>query len=357
MTTASAPTPRTAAIPPTMRAAVMEAARQPMVIQERAVPPIGPDEVLIRITAAGVCHTDLHLSEGLFETVGINPFPVVPGHEIVGVVERIGAAVTVLAPGDRVGAYWVYSCGRCLSCLSGEEQACPRLLTEFPANGVSRQGGYAQYLALPASHALPLPDELDFVAAAPLFCAGLTMYGALKNAQVRPGQRVAVLGIGGLGHLGLAIARAMGAEVIALTSTAAKADLAREMGARQVLYGTADIGAQLQANGGADVVVSTTIEPAAIAAVMVGLRPRGALVLTGVTMEPLPLVPTFLAFGQQRVIGSLIGSRRDMVELLQLAAQAGIRPLTETYPLAEANAVHERLRANQVRFRAVLLPE
>jgi D-arabinose 1-dehydrogenase-like Zn-dependent alcohol dehydrogenase len=322
-----------------------------MVIKEVPDPRVGPRDALIRVHACGVCHTDLHVADGLIAAMGF-PAPSILGHEVGGVVEAVGDEVTHIAPGDRVGVYWIYGCGLCPFCVSGEEEVC----AQAPMAGISgADGGYADLVAVPAANVIRLPSELTFVDAAPLFCGGLTVYGALKNAGLRSGQRVAVLGIGGQGHLALAIARAMGAEVIALTSTAAKEDLARRMGAHHVITGEG-LGQRLHEMGGADVILSTTIDTHAIIQVLPGLRPLGTLVLTGITMEPLPIVPFPLLAQQQRVIGSKAGSRADMRDLLQLAASHGIRPLTQTYALAEVNTVHEQLATNKVGFRAVLTP-
>lgn len=334
-----------------MQAVVMEQLNQPLVIKEVDDPEVGPSDVLIRVGAAGVCHTDLHLTEGLFAAAGISG-PLVLGHETAGTVEQAGAAVANVKPGDRVGAYWILACGHCRNCTGGEEESC---LSGPQAVGFHQPGGYAEYLRLPAEFAVPLPDGLDFVDAAPLFCGGLTVYGALKNAEAKPGERVAVLGIGGLGHLALAVARAMGTEVIALTSTEDKACLARELGAHHVIAGD-DLGKRLAAMGGADVILSTTVDPKPLADCYQGLRPLGRLVPVGVTTEPLPIPPLMLFLNQQKIVGSTVGSRRDMLDLLNLAARDNIRPKTETYTLERANAAHDRVRANQVRFRAVLTP-
>jgi D-arabinose 1-dehydrogenase-like Zn-dependent alcohol dehydrogenase len=337
-----------------MKAAVLEQTRRPIVIRDVPDPRVGPGDVLIRVQACGVCHSDLHLADGSLASLGLGMPPLILGHEVAGTVAEVGSEVTRHKPGDRVGVYYTYSCGQCRYCLAGEEEVCP----EIHRAGFlgSLPGGYADYLVVPAANVMPLPTGLDVVDAAPLFCAGLTVYGALKNAGLRPGQRAAVLGIGGLGHLGLAVARAMGAEVIALTSTEAKADLARQMGAHHVIAGE-DMGRRLRATGGADVILSTTIDTPAMIDAMQGLGQMGTLVLTGLTMEPLPIIPTPLIAQQQRVIGSAAGSRADMRELLQFAASHGIRPMTQTYVLEEANCVHEQLTANNVRFRAVLTPE
>ena len=327
-----------------------------MVIEEFAVPSVGPHDVLVRVKACGVCRTDLQIADGLMSSL-VDPFPRVLGHEVAGVVEQVGPEVAQLSPGDRVAVYFIVSCGRCQYCLSGDEEVCLSLFSpRIQIFGFTLDGGYAQFVNVPADCVLPLPPELDFVSAAPLICGGLTSYGGLKNADLRPGQRVAVLGIGGLGHLAIPIARSMGAEVIAITSTDSKVETARQLGAHHVVDGGRDVGKRLREIGGADVVLSTTIDPEAIGQVMAGLAPKGTLVLTGLTTDPLPVVPFMQVFRQQRIIGSYAGSRSDLRELFQLAVQNDIRPITEVYQLEEANEVHERLRANQVRFRAVLTP-
>ncbi len=332
-----------------MKAALLERVREPLAVTEEPAPAVGPDDVLVRVHACGVCHADLHIADGMLEAQGV-PLPLLLGHEVAGVVSEVGSEVTHPRPGDRVGMYFQFNCGHCRYCLAGEEEVCgARRMAGFGG----APGGYAEYIVLPAANALPLPEGLDFVDAAPLFCAGLTMFGALKNGGVRPGQRVAVLGIGGLRHLGLALARAMGAEVVALTSSKSKADLARQLGAHEVIAGDG-MGQRLLQMGGADVIVSTTIDSGAVAQALQGLAPLGTLVLTGATMDPLPVIPGLLLFQQQRVIGSTIGSRGDMMELLQFVTATGIRPMTETYALDEVNAAHARVRANEIRFRAVL---
>jgi D-arabinose 1-dehydrogenase-like Zn-dependent alcohol dehydrogenase len=338
-----------------MKAAVIEQVGKPMVIQDIPMPVIGPRDALVKVAACGVCHTDLHLAEGFFRPLGIDVFPIVPGHEVVGVVEEVGADVKHLKRGDRVGAAFFQTCGLCPHCLGGRETACHSLFSGPRMTGFSLNGGYAEFMSTPAEFLVSVPDELAFTDAAPLFCGGITMYGALKQAGVRADQRVAILGMGGLGHMGVAIAKAMGAEVVALTS-AGKESWAMELGADRVIARNGNVGQQLLALGGADVIVSTTIDPTDINNVLQGLRPRGSFVLTGMTTEPFSLMPAGFAFAQQRVIGSVIGTRREHAELLDLAVRHRIRPVTETYPLADANAVHDRLREQKVRLRAVLLP-
>jgi len=340
-----------------MRAAVLEDPGKGLVVKNVPDPSVGPRDVLLRVRACGVCHTDLHLVDGLLKTAGHARFPLIPGHEIAGVVEEVGTEVTRLKPSDRVGVYWWLSCGRCPCCLAGEEEVCLRAMDDMRAVGLTRDGGYAELVAVPADYVFPLPEDIAFAQAAPFYCAGLTAYGGFKNAGLRPTQRVAVLGVGGLGHLGLQIAKAMGAEVIALTSTEAKTELAQQLGADHVLQtGGKDLGARLADLGGADVVLSTTLDLQTVRNVMQGLAPMGTLVLTGMAAGRLPVDPRTFVLSQQRILGSYLGSRQDLQELLQIAVQHNVRPILETYPLEEVDVVHRRLRDNQVRFRAVLEP-
>lgn len=338
-----------------MKAAVQEKVGQPLSITDLPTPTPGTRDAVLKVEACGVCHTDLHLAEGFFRPLGVDVFPIVPGHEVVGVVEEVGSEVTHVKRGDRVGAHFFWTCGLCPHCLSGDETGCMTILTGAKLHGFSVNGGYAEYMVAPADRLIQLPDGMDFTDAAPLFCGGVTMYGGFKNAGLRADQRVAILGIGGLGHIGIQIARAMGAEVIAITSKG-KEEWARDLGAHHVITGNGDVGEQLLALGGADVIVSTTIESGDISSVMKGLRLRGSYVLVGMTAEPLSIMPAGFAFAQHRLIGSIIGSRRDQAELLELAVRSDIRPVTEVYPLDQVNEVHDRLRQKKVRIRAVLKP-
>ena len=338
-----------------MRAAVQEKVDQPLVLKDVPSPKPGRRDAILKVEACGVCHTDLHLADGFFRPLGIDVFPIIPGHEVVGIVEEVGPDVTNVKRGDRVGAYFFWTCGLCQNCLAGAETACGTLLTGPKLHGFTTDGGYAEYFRIPAEHLLRLPDGLDFTDAAPLFCGGVTMYGGFKSAGLRPDQRVAILGIGGLGHLGIQIARAMGAEVVAITSAGTE-EWARDLGAHQVITRNGDVGQQLLDIGGADVVLSTTVEPSDITNVMKGLRLRGSLVLVGMTSDPLSIMPAGFAFAQQRIIGSIIGTRRDQAELLDLAVRDDIRPVTEVYPLEKVNEVYDRLRQQKVRLRAVLKP-
>ena len=334
-----------------MRAAVATGRGEPLALRDVPKPTIGPQDVLLRVEASGICYTDLRLIDGRPDT---DPPPIIPGHEPVGTVEEIGAEVDSVAPGDRAGAHALYTCGVCVYCRAGEEEACVEGATRLAGFGFD--GGYAEYLRVPADHVVRLPVGLAAADAAPFFCAGLTVYAGLKNAGLQPGQRVAVIGIGGLGHLALPIAKAMGAaEVYAVTGSPDKAAVARDGGADWV--GDAEAAAQeLAARGGAHVVLSTAngLEP--LGQIIPGVAKQGTIVLLAADGDVLPIPPRAFTGLQLRVIGSFFGSRQDVSEVLHLAMTHDIRPLTETYPLDEVNTALERLHANEVRFRAVLQP-
>lgn len=336
-----------------MKAAQLQAYGAPLVIGDAPDPQIGPDDVLVRVQAAGVCATDLKVIDGM---LGADPsrLPLILGHEIAGTIEEIGPGQRDVSIGDRVAVHALFSCGTCEICLAGEEEACPQGVPNLAGVGVP--GGYAEFIRVPAAHVLPLPPELTAEEAAPLMCAGLTVYAALKNAHLKAGQRVAVLGIGGLGHVAIPIARAMGAEVIAVTTSEDKAEVARGLGAQDVVGGK-DAGAKLRELGGVDLVLNTVDAPEPILSVLGGMRPQSTLVLVTTSIGDLLPIPTPMLMGlQMRIVASFFGSRQDLRELLNLAIEHDIRPIVETHALAEVNLAHERLRNNQVRFRAVLKP-
>ena len=333
-----------------MRAAVVEQLGKPLVLRDMPVPELGPHDLLMKVEACGICYTDLRAIDAL----GGTALPLIPGHEPVGVVAATGSAVSGFQPGDRVGAHALFTCDDCAYCRAGEEEACVLGFTRLA--GVALNGGYAEYLRLPAAHAIPLPATLSFTDAAPLFCAGLTTYAGLKNGNLQPGQRVAVIGIGGLGHLGIAIAKAMGATVYAVTGSAGKVDFAKQMGAD--FAGDVDtVAQQLRADGGAHLVLHTANALAPVARILLGMAKQGAIVLTAADGDTLPIPPNMFTALQLRVVGSFFGSRRDLRELLKLAEQHAIRPVTEVYPLSGVHTALDRLRAGDVRYRAVLTME
>ena len=332
-----------------MRAAVAETPGQPLVVREVSKPSFGENDLLLKIEACGVCATDLKVVAG---ELGLDPTPLIPGHEPVGVVQEVGSRVTNVQQGDRIAVHVLFTCGTCIYCEVGEEEACVTGVSRLA--GVAIDGGYAEYMRLPADHAISLPDDLGFVDAAPLMCAGLTTYAGLKNGGLRPGQRVGVIGVGGLGHLAIPIARAMGVEVIAITSSPDKAAAARELGAHHVTGGDRT-GDDLLQWGGLHLALNTADASRPLQQVLPGILRQSTLVLASAAVgEQLPIPARMFTRLQLRVVGSFFGSRADLRELLDLAQLHRIRPVTETFALAQVNQAHERLRSNQVRFRAVL---
>jgi len=336
-----------------MQAAVLQEFGPSLTIQEVAKPQPGPDDVLLQVEACGVCHSDLHVTEGDQPPLkAITKQHLIPGHEVVGRVVERGANVKHLAVGDRVGVAWLHAtCGECEPCREGRENLCRRAVI----SGVMVDGGYAQYMVARASHALKVPDALAPEAAAPLFCAGLTVYRALKNAQVGPGQKVAIFGVGGLGHLAVQIAKAWGAQVIALDLDPAKLELARRFGADQTLNAAnADDIKALRKQGGVHVAVVTSAAKAAYDTAFKCLRPAGTLSVVGLPAEPLTFPALSLVGLEAKVVGSSVGTRDDMRAVLELAAAGKLRCLTETQPLDQVNAVFERMRKGQINGRVVL---
>lgn len=338
-----------------MRAAVMAGYGEALNLEEVPMPEPGDDEVLLRVDVCGVCHSDLHIVEGDLPRFRAGTKPrLIPGHEVVGRVVRCGAAVTHLAVGQRVGVAWRYgACGQCELCREGYENLCP----QGGVTGMTVDGGYAQFMRARASHALPIPDSLRSDEAAPLFCAGVTSYRALKNAGVRPGQRVAVFGVGGLGHLAVQIARAMGAEVIALDIGQDKLALALELGAAQALDAS-DPGAlkALRQRGGVHVAVVTSAARAAYDAALQCLRPTGTLSVVGLPPDPLQIPALAVVGGEIRIVGSAVGTRDDIRAVLDLAAQGQVRCRIETRPLSQVNEVFDAMRRGGIQGRVVLDP-
>lgn len=340
-----------------MRGAVLTAPGEPIVMRSLPLPEPRPGQVQVAVRASGVCGTDLLTASGFFDAFGLPVRHRVLGHEIVGVVHRVGPGVDGYQAGDRVGVHWILACGVCPSCRQGHEQTCSRFMSQICGIGLTMDGGYAEYVTVPAGRLVSLPAELEFTTAAPLLCGGLTMYAALLNGGVKAGTRVGIAGIGGLGHLGIAIAAAMGAEVVAITGSESKGDWARRLGAAEVVVGRALAAtASLCAMGGVDVLLPTMPSARPVLQLLGGLRPRGTIVLAGLTREPLRVSPAALISMEARIIGSTIGSRKQLAELLSLAASAGIAGVVETFDLAQVNEAHDRIRSNEVRFRAVLTP-
>jgi propanol-preferring alcohol dehydrogenase len=336
-----------------MKAAVLKEFGAPLAIEELPVPTPAADEVLIRLEACGVCHSDLHIIDGdlpAFRAAAKQRL--VPGHEAVGRVAAKGDAVSNLQIGQRVGVAWMYqSCGACEQCREGNENLCRKTVI----TGLMVDGGYAEFMKAKAAYATPVPDALSAQDAAPLFCAGVTVYRALKNAGTAAGQRVAVFGVGGLGHLAVQIAKAMGAEVIGVDVSKEKLELATELGAARTVDANDREGLKALAKaGGVHVAVVSSAAKAAFDAAMVVLRPTGTLAVVGLPPEPLTFAALALVGREIRVIGSSVGTRDDLRAVLDLAAAGKLHCRTESQPLDQVNQVLDRMRGGGIYGRVVL---
>ncbi len=329
-----------------MRAAVITQFNQPWELKSLPDPRPHAGQVLIRIRASGMCGTDLHVHHG---HMGLKP-PIVAGHEPVGEIVELGAGVTDLRVGDRVGVHWNQKgCGRCRTCQSGNQYACSQAQSWMHIGG-----GNSELMLAWASGCALLPEGLAYEAAAPIFCAGYTVMSGLRNADPKPGERVAVLGLGGLGHLALQFSHAVGLETWAVTGQAGKSAELKAMGAHQVLVAGQDPGKALLDAGGFDVILSTTNSAKQIGSAYGGLRRGGRLVNMGVANGPVALDPMLLIMGQRQLRGSSQDERADLIEALELVAAGKVKPALEVYPLDRVNEVRERLEAGKVRYRAVL---
>ncbi len=327
-----------------MRAAMLTRPGGPLEVREVEVPEPGPGQVLVRVRASGVCHTDLYVAAGILPA----ELPRTLGHEPAGEIAAVGSGVAARRIGDRVGVLARQgACGRCEPCARDRADSC----AERRSAGVQVHGGHAEYMLATADSTVLLPEGLADEQAAPLLCAGQTVWSGLLAAAPRPGERVAVVGIGGLGHLAIQYARAGGFETFAVSRSPDKAESARQLGADDVM---AD-GRALQRAGGADVVLVTGISYRALDEVLRALRPDGRLVLLGLSAEPLPVSSDFV-LRRGRILGVTPGGREHLHEALALAARGRVRVMAETYPLARVARAYDRLAAGKVRFRAVLLP-
>lgn len=308
---------------------------------------LGRHEVEIKISHCGVCRSDVHLIDNDW---GFTKYPFIPGHEIVGTVVGVGADVTGLKMGTRVGVGWqADSCGVCEWCRQGDEHLCAKAQPTC----VGRNGGYADKIRVNARFAIPVPDALDSASAAPLLCAGITVYSPLRNHGVRPSSRVGVIGIGGLGHLGLQFARAFGAEVTAFSTAKDKEAEAKTLGAHNFVN-TRDTAALKKVAGSFDLILSTVSAPLDWQAYVAALRPKGTLCILGVGDAPMQLQGFPLIGGQKAIAGSPTGSPRDLHEMLDVAGRHGVKAITEKFSMAKANDAVAKVKKNQVRYRAVL---
>ena len=335
----------------TMKAAVVKAFEQPLTIEEAPVPEPGPGQVLVRVMASGVCHTDLHAADGDWPVKPKLPF--IPGHEGVGYVAVLGPGITSLKEGDRVGVPWLHSaCGTCEYCLTGWETLC----ASQQNTGYSVDGGFAEYALAPAAYVGRLPDSLGFVEAAPILCAGVTTYKALKETEAKPGEWVVVSGVGGLGHIAIQYARAMGLHVAAVDVADEKLALARELGAEiTVNAATEDPAQQITREiGGAHGVLVTAVSPAAFQQAIGMLRRGGTCSLVGLPPGNFATPIFDVVLKRLTIRGSIVGTRKDLQEALQFAGEGKIRSTIETQPLEAINSVFARLRQGEVLGRVVL---
>jgi propanol-preferring alcohol dehydrogenase len=338
-----------------MKAAVLGEFKTPLTIEDVDQPQPGAQEVLVEVQACGVCHSDLHVADGDWpQLVPITKRPLILGHEIAGCVVEKGAAVHHLEVGDRVGVPWVYwTCGECDFCREGNENLC----VKQKITGVTVDGGYAEFVKVPASHATRIPDGLAFVDAAPLFCAGVTVYRALKHAKIQPGQRLAVFGIGGLGHLAVQMGLGLGAIVTAVDVSDEKLAHAKSLGAAATLNATTvNVVKELRRTGGVHTALVTSASKTAYDTAFPCVRPTGMLLVVGLPSESLCFPPILMAATEVRIQASSVGTREDLQEVLALGAAGKVRCQTASRPLAQVNEVLEQLRHGQVSGRIVLLP-
>jgi propanol-preferring alcohol dehydrogenase len=334
-----------------MKAAVVERFGAPLVVREVPVPTPGPGQALVEISATGVCHTDLHAADGDWPVKPTLPF--IPGHEGAGVVAALGPGVTHLKEGDRVGIAWLHSaCGHCHFCLSGWETLC----LEQKNSGYSVNGSFAQYALGQADYLGRIPKDLSFVDAAPILCAGVTTYKGLKEIEARPGEWVVISGVGGLGHVAIQYAKAMGLHVAAVDLGAEKMALARNLGAEiSIDAKTQDPPTEIQKQiGGAQGVLVTAVSTVAFKQAIGMLRRSGTCVLVGLPPGDFPISIFDVVLNRYTIRGSIVGTRLDLEEALAFAAEGKVKATIETLALESINDVFNRLRTGQVNGRVVL---
>jgi D-arabinose 1-dehydrogenase-like Zn-dependent alcohol dehydrogenase len=317
---------------------------------QRPIPEPGPGQARIRVEACGVCHTDAATVEGAFPGLVL---PRVPGHEVIGRIEALGSGVAGWTIGQRVGVGFLGGyCTVCEACNRGDFTHC----RQQPFLGVHVDGGYAEVMIAQVHGLVRIPEDLTSVEAAPLLCAGVTTFKALRNSKARAGDLVAIQGVGGLGHLAIQFARQMGFRVAAIARGPGKEALARTLGADRFIDSTAEEpGAALQALGGARLIVATAANSSSMSPLIRGLAPHGEMVVAGVGGdEPIALSPVEMLFGERTVSGTLTGSPADSEDTLAFSVLRGIRARIETVPLAEAARAYRRMMDNEARFRMVL---
>jgi alcohol dehydrogenase len=332
-----------------MRAVQVPRAGGPLEIVERPIPDPGPGFVRIKVQACGVCHSDTVTKDGYWPGI---QYPRVPGHEVIGIIDALGANVPRWKVGQRVGVGWNGGfCGYCDNCRRGDFFVCQ---TSTDVTGVTRDGGYAEYMLAPVSALALVPDDLSSIEAAPLMCAGVTTFNCLRNSGARPGEVVAVLGIGGLGHLAIQYAAKIGCKVVAIARGKDEEPLARQLGAHYHIDNkTQDPAAELQKLGGAKVVLATVTAAEAMKQALGGLGPYGRMMLIGVVTS-LEVNPLQMLLGNQSVTGWYSGTSMDSQDTLNFSSLCGVRSMNESFPLDRAAEAYDRMLSGQARFRVVL---
>lgn len=333
-----------------MRAVQVTRPTGPLDIVEREIPEPAAGQVRVKIEACGICHSDAMTKEGLW--AGIQ-YPRVPGHEIAGVIDALGAGVAGWAKGQRVGVGWHGGhCGYCDSCRRGDFVTCQ---VAFQIPGISYDGGYAEYMIAPAGALALIPDGLSPIDAAPLMCAGVTTFNPLRHSGARPGDLVAILGIGGLGHLGIQFAAKMGFSTVAIARGVDKEPLAKKLGAEFYIDSkTQDPAAELLKLGGAKIILATVTNGDAMSAVLGGLGVNGKLIIVGAAAEPLQVPGIPLLMGRRSILGWPSGSSIDSQDTLAFSARSAVRSMNEVFPLERAAGAYEHMMSGKARFRAVL---
>lgn len=334
---------------PNMRVVQVSRPGGPFEIVEREIPQPGPRQVRVKVLACGLCHSDSLTKEGHFPGI---TYPRVPGHEIAGVIDAIGSEVPRWTMGQYVGVGWLGSyCGYCDSCRRGSFITC----ANQRVTGITMDGGYQDYVLVPFEGLALIPDEISPVAAGPLMCAGITTFNSLRNSGARGGDTVAVLGMGGLGHLAVQFASKMGFHTIAIARGTDKEPVAKQLGARRYIDSTVgDPAAELQRLGGAKIIVATATSAQAMAATIGGLSLDGRLVVLGADFTPMALNTAALIGKRTGLYGWPSGSSIDSEDTMKFAAITGVRPMTETFRLERAQEAYDRMMSNRARFRVVL---
>jgi len=336
-----------------MRAAVVTSFDQPLEVKDVPIPEPGDGQIQVRIEATGLCHTDIHAAQGDWPVKPTPPF--IPGHEGVGIITKTGPGVTTHRVGDRVAIPWLgHACGTCEYCITGWETLCESQLN----TGYSIDGGFAEYLVADANYAVTVPAGIDPAEAAPLTCAGVTTYKAVKVGGLTPGDRVAIFGIGGLGHLAQQYAQIFGGETIAVDVTEEKLALAKQLGAAHTVNAaTTDPVTAIEALGGADVAVVLAASPRVLEQAHASLRRGGRLILVSLPKDNAMALPIFQTVLKGiRVIGSIVGTRADLAEVFRLHAAGRTRVFYEPRPLTDVNQAIEDVLASRVPARLVLIP-